>query len=75
MRVQPTDLSGVTGTKLFVVSDGDPIVPAAQTRPLFDSATEPKQWQAYPGTAHGVQIFDTAHGAELRNLLVQFVAG
>jgi uncharacterized protein len=39
---------------LFVVlGEGDVIVPAAMTRPLFEAAGEPKELLALPGVGHG----------------------
>ncbi len=59
--------------KLFVTGESDPTVPLASTRRLFDAAAEPKQWQSYPDTAHGVQMLAGANGDALRKRLSDFV--
>jgi fermentation-respiration switch protein FrsA (DUF1100 family) len=75
LSVTDSDLAGTTGPKLFVASDNDPTVAAAETRGLYDRAAEPKTWKSFPGTAHGTQLFDTEHAADFRRTLVEFVAG
>lgn len=59
--------------KLFLTGEGDPTVPMASTRRLFDSAAEPKQWQSYADTAHGVQLFAGPHGEAVKQRLIAFV--
>jgi len=71
--VTPSELATITGPKLFVASDADTTVPIAETRAYFDEAPEPKQFQSFPGSEHGVHIFDGAQGDPLRRLLIDFV--
>jgi predicted alpha/beta-hydrolase family hydrolase len=71
--VTSQELLAMTMPKLFVASEHDGIVALATTRAFYDHAPGPKQWQSYPGDAHGVRIFATTDGEALRQLLLEFV--
>jgi uncharacterized protein len=73
LTVAPADLRGVTGPKLFIASDSDPTVAAAETRTIFDRAPEPKTWKSFPSTAHGTRLLDTEHAEDFRRTIVEFV--
>ena len=73
LQVTDADIAAVAAPKLFVVSEDDPNVPPAQTRPLFDAAAQPKRWQAYPGRAHGTELLSGPHAAAVRQLLTEFI--
>ena len=72
--VTPADLAAITGPKLFVASDHDPTVAAAETRGLYEAAPEPKAWKAFPATAHGTRLLDTEHAESFRRTVIDFVA-
>ena len=59
--------------KLFISAENDDTVPASRTRELHDLAAEPKEWQTYPGTAHGTDLFDTESGEELQQRILNFI--
>lgn len=59
--------------KLFITAENDDTVSIDETRALFDLAVEPKQWQTYPGTAHGTDLFDTEHGDDVQNAILDFI--
>jgi esterase/lipase len=59
--------------KLFITAENDDTVSLDETRALFDLAAEPKEWQTYPGTAHGTDLFDTESGDELQQRLLEFI--
>jgi len=80
----PADLSGyglvVTAAdlatavpKLFVLADGDPIVPPAATRALYGLAGPPREVQTYPAAVHGLALFGTASAGALTTRLLDFV--
>jgi pimeloyl-ACP methyl ester carboxylesterase len=77
----PTDtksdeLSGLTLPKLFICAENDrysQVIP--QMKQMFDLSPDPKQLKFFPGTAHGTELFDTEHGDEFRQLLLNFVEG
>jgi len=71
--VTSAELAAMTGPKLFVASEADTTVPIAATRAYFDETPEPKQFQSFAGSEHGVHIFDGAQGDPLRRLLIDFV--
>ena len=73
LQVTDRDIAAITAPKLFIVSEDDPNVPPAQTRPLFEAAAEPKRWQAYPGRAHGTDLLDGADANGVRRLLTEFI--
>jgi pimeloyl-ACP methyl ester carboxylesterase len=72
--VEAHEIAALTMPKLFVSSVDDRVVPLERTRSLFDRAPQPKEWQTYPGAAHGVQILATANGDALRQRLGDFIA-
>lgn len=59
--------------KLFITAEHDNIVPAVISRQLFDLAADPKEWQTYPGTAHGTDLFDTEYGEEMQQRILEFI--
>jgi dienelactone hydrolase len=63
----------VTAPILFVTSADDPLI-GGQPEILFRSAIAPKSFQTYPGSAHGTAILFGPHGAELRTLMLAFIA-
>ena len=59
--------------KLFITTEADDTVPVEATQELFNLAAEPKEWQTYPGSAHGTEIFDTEYADELGQRLLEFI--
>jgi alpha/beta superfamily hydrolase len=59
--------------KLFITAEQDDTVAANRTRALYELAAEPKEWQTYPGTAHGTELFHTEHGDELQKQILDFI--
>jgi hypothetical protein len=41
---------------------------------MYTIASPPKQLRIYPGAAHGTAIFDEASGANLIQVLLDFIA-
>jgi len=59
--------------KLFITAENDKTVPADATRALFDLTAEPKEWQTYPGSAHGTDLFEGERKAELQRRILDFM--
>jgi uncharacterized protein len=59
--------------KLFVSAENDDTVAIEKTRALFDLAAEPREWQVYPGTAHGTDLFETQNGGDLQKRVLDFI--
>jgi pimeloyl-ACP methyl ester carboxylesterase len=59
--------------KLFITAENDDTVPAEATRALFELAAEPKEWQTYPGTAHGTDLLDGESGPALQQRILDFI--
>lgn len=59
--------------KLFITAENDDTVSQNETRALFDLAAESKEWQIYPGTAHGTDLFDGESRAELQQRILDFI--
>ena len=59
--------------KLFITAENDNTVPATSTRALYDLAAEPKEWQTYPGSAHGTDLFEGENAAELQQRILGFI--
>lgn len=71
--VTPAELAAITAPKLFIASEEDTNARFADTRAYFENAPEPKQFHSFTGGVHGVLLFATGQGDELRQLLVTFV--
>lgn len=59
--------------KLFLTADHDTVVPLASSQALYDLAAEPKEWQTYPGTAHGTDLFERVNGEEAAQRILEFI--
>jgi len=62
--------------KLFVVSEDDPTTArTADMTLLYENAPVPKQFQLFPGTAHGTELFKSKNGGILSRLIYDFLYG
>ena len=59
--------------KLFITAENDTTISADDTRALHDLAAGPKEWQTYPGTAHGTDLFEGESGPELQQRILEFI--
>lgn len=59
--------------KLFLTAEDDAVVPASRTRELFDLAAEPREWQVFPGDAHGTDLFESQNGREVQEQILAFI--
>jgi esterase/lipase len=59
--------------KLFLTAENDSVVPLAASQELYDLAAEPKEWQTYPGTAHGTDLFEQENGEEAQRRILEFI--
>jgi dienelactone hydrolase len=73
IEVTSLDLAAARMPKLFIAALDDPLVPAEQTRAMFDVAPEPKTWLTYPAAEHGTALLATSHGPDLRQRLLDFL--
>ena len=59
--------------KLFITAENDSVVASSKSRALFDLAAEPKEWQSYPGTAHGTDLFETENKEDFQQRILDFI--
>jgi uncharacterized protein len=59
--------------KLFITAENDRVVSLDASRALYELAAEPKEWQTYPGTEHGTDLFDSEIGSEVQQRILQFI--
>jgi esterase/lipase len=71
-EIQSADLN-TDIPKLFITAENDKTVPASATRELYDLAAEPKEWQTYPGSAHGTNLFEGESGTDLQQRILDFI--
>ena len=71
-RIEAADLD-TDIPKLFLTTENDTVVPLRSSRALYDLAAEPKEWQTYPGYAHGTDLFDSESGEEAQQRILQFI--
>ena len=66
--VAAPDPENMTGTKLFIVAEGDSFRRSVEAQ--FRRAAEPKRMEILPGNAHAQHIFRTPTGDALTELIV-----
>jgi esterase/lipase len=71
-EIQSADLNTEI-PKLFITAENDNTVPPEATHELYDLASEPKDWQTYPGSAHGTNLFDTESKSALQRRILEFI--
>jgi esterase/lipase len=59
--------------KLFITAENDNTVSQDKTRALFDLASEPKEWQIYPGSSHGTDLFEGDSRTQLQEQILEFI--
>ena len=59
--------------KLFITAENDSVVAFSKSRALFDLAAEPKEWQTYPGTDHGTDLFETENKEDFQQRILRFI--
>ena len=59
--------------KLFITAENDDTVSPNETHALYDLAADPKEWQTYPGSAHGTDLFEGDSRAELQERILEFI--
>lgn len=72
-EVTDRELAALTAPKLVVASESDATVPFAATREVYDRAPQPKQFTSYPSSEHGVRLFASGYGDDLRRRIIDFV--
>ena len=71
-EIQAADLN-IGIPKLFITAENDDTVAADKTRALYDLAAEPKDWQTYPGSAHGTELFKGENKTDLQGRILEFI--
>lgn len=72
VQLHDSELRRITVPKLFVTSeDNQPFT--HDTLHMFDATPDPKEKLVYPGTLHGISLFDSPSGARLLPSLLQFL--
>jgi uncharacterized protein len=64
------EIRAISAPKLFINSTGD--IFADDTQQMFQKARPPKALHLYPGSAHGVAIFETGNGQDLIARIIAF---
>ena len=64
------EIRAISAPKLFINSVGDSF--ASDTQQMFQNARPPKTLHLYPGSAHGVAIFETDYGQDLIARIIAF---
>lgn len=72
-HVRPAELRS-TMPKLFVGAEEDTVVPFAQTRRMFDLATQPKELKTFSGSEHALHLFEGGQGTQLEEALMAFLS-
>jgi pimeloyl-ACP methyl ester carboxylesterase len=71
--VTPKELASMTAPKLFVASKDDTNTSYADSQKLFARVPKPKEFVTYDSSVHGVGLFTTSDGGDLRHRIVEFV--
>ena len=73
LQVDTADIQAITAPKLLINTEHDAGGFTTDTRQMFEAAPNPKELQIYPGSAHGTDLFDTEHAADLTRRLIEFI--
>lgn len=71
-RIEASDLDTKI-PKLFITAENDSTIPAGETRKMYEMAAAPKEWQTYPGTAHGTDLFKSESGPDALERILTFI--
>jgi alpha-beta hydrolase superfamily lysophospholipase len=71
-EIQSADLNTEI-PKLFITAENDDTVPPEDTRALYELAAAPKDWQTYPGSAHGTELFEGEHKSAVQLRILDFI--
>ena len=71
LAADDVSLSTSTAAKLFINTEADTYI--ADTRHMFEVASEPKTLEIYPGGEHAMSMFPAAHGADAKARIVTFI--
>lgn len=67
-------LRSVTGRKLFVGTDGDPVIPHEHVRHAFSVVSRPKTLLVFGGNEHSRGMFSAPYAEDAITAIVDFVA-
>ncbi len=76
--LEETDFADLTYPKLFIVSNRDLVFDINITndvQQMYDWSADPKEIKVFSGNSHGIDLLDSVHGDEVRNLIINFLAG
>jgi len=59
---------------LYIAADADPVVPAADTRRLYELTAGPREWQSYPEQVHGSELLDSGSAGQVTARITGFLA-
>lgn len=71
-KIEAEDLN-IDIPKLFMTAEDDSVVPLASSQALYNLAADPKEWQTYPGTAHGTDLFEEDYGEDAARRILEFI--
>ena len=71
-QIDAADLQ-TAAPKLFITAENDSDVDMRSTRELYDLSAEPKEWQTYPGRAHGTDLFETNNHDAVQQRIIEFI--
>ncbi len=74
LGITPAEVKAIRGATLFISSEGDSIVLAAEVQWLHDQADGPRELHVYPGGAHGVDLLSSPHRDDVIARIARFVA-
>jgi pimeloyl-ACP methyl ester carboxylesterase len=73
LNVSPAELQNAI-PKLFIASEHDALVPAAETQAMYQAAAEPKTFYQYPTDAHGTDLLLGALAEDFQQRLLAFIS-
>jgi dipeptidyl aminopeptidase/acylaminoacyl peptidase len=71
LRVTAEDVQAITAPILFIASEEEDFAPGIEQ--MYELAAEPKEIHIYPGAAHGTDLFQTEHTADLTERILSFI--
>ncbi len=71
LHTTPEDIQAMSVPLLLIASEDEEF--ADDIQQMYELAAEPKTLHLYPGSAHGTDLFNTAHAADLQTRLLAFI--
>ncbi|HUP26866.1 MAG TPA: hypothetical protein VM409_00395, partial [Chloroflexia bacterium] len=72
-HVEEAEVKQITAPKLFIYSENETTEISNGLKQMYGLAPQPKEIYAYPGSAHGTDLFEGEHRADVVRRIKAFI--